>query len=136
MSDSRDNPIILFDGVCKFCHASIQFVIRRDQHLHFRFCPLQSPKGQQLAIEHGIGNPGLTSIILLDNNHIYRKSSAALRIARKLAVPWPILYVFIVIPPFIRDAVYDFIGNHRYQWFGKFDQCMIPDDETRERFLE
>ena len=87
-------------------------------------------------MDHGIDNPGLTSVILLENNRIYRKSSAALRIARKLTAPWPILYGFIVIPPFIRDAVYDFIGNHRYQWFGKFDQCMIPDDETRERFLE
>lgn len=136
MPDSTDNPIILFDGVCKFCHASVQFVIKRDQHHHFRFCPLQSPKGQQLALHHGIENPDLTSMILLENNHAFRKSTAALRIARNLAAPWPVLYALRFIPPFIRDAVYDFIGKRRYQWFGKFDQCMIPDDKTRERFLE
>ena len=136
MSDNNNRPIILFDGVCKFCHASVQFVIKRDIHKHFLFCPLQSAKGQQLAAYHGVENLDLTSIILLENNKTYKKSSAALRIARRLTAPWPALYVFTIIPPFIRDAVYDFIGNHRYQWFGKYDQCIIPDDNTRERFLE
>lgn len=87
-------------------------------------------------MDHGLENPGLTSMILLENNQVYRKSTAALHIARKLTAPWPAFYAFKIIPPFIRDAVYDFIGKHRYQWFGKFDQCMIPEDKTRERFLE
>ena len=136
MSDSTDNPIILFDGICKFCHASVQFVIKRDIHNRFRFCPLQSPRGQQLTKDHGIDKLNLTSMILLEHNKVYRKSSAALRIARNLSPPWPALYVFIVVPPFLRNAVYDFIGSHRYQWFGKLEQCTIPDDKSRERFLE
>ena len=136
MPKSTKNPIILFDGECKFCHASVQFVIKRDPQKRFLFCPLQSPKGQQLALNHGLKDIGLTSMILLAGNNCYQKSTAALRIARKLKAPWPVLYVFIVVPRFLRDAVYDFIGNHRYQWFGKFEQCMIPDDQTRQRFLE
>lgn len=86
--------------------------------------------------KYSVENSGLTSMILLQDNTAYRKSGAALRIARRLRMPWPLLYVFIVVPPFLRDAVYDFIGNHRYQWFGKFDQCWIPDDETQKRFLD
>jgi predicted DCC family thiol-disulfide oxidoreductase YuxK len=136
MPESTEHPIILFDGVCKFCHASVQFVIKRDNAALFRFCPLQSAKGQQLATQHGIKHTDLTSMILLQRNHVYRKSSAALRIARQLNMPWPLLYIFMLIPPLIRNAVYDLIGSHRYQWFGKFDQCWIPDDETRQRFLE
>ena len=136
MPESIQQPVILFDGVCKFCHASIQFVIKRDGRQHFRFCPLQSERGQQMAKQLGIENTDLTSMILLQNNCSYRKSTAALRIARQLKMPWPLLYIFILVPPIMRDAVYDFIGRHRYQWFGKFDKCWIPDDETRERFLE
>ena len=86
--------------------------------------------------QYGIQDSGLSSMILLDQNQVYRKSSAALRIAKNLRLPWPLLYLFILIPPFIRDSVYDFIGKRRYLWFGKFDQCWIPDNETRERFLE
>lgn len=136
MPEPAQQPLILFDGICRFCHASVQFVIKRDNSNRFWFCPLQSSRGQQLAKQFGIENIDLTSMILIENNSVYRKSSAALRIARQLKMPWPLLYVFILVPKFLRNAVYDFIGNHRYQWFGKFETCWIPDDETRERFLE
>jgi predicted DCC family thiol-disulfide oxidoreductase YuxK len=136
MPESLPHPTLLFDGVCKFCHASIQFVIKRDHRHRFRFCPLQSERGQQLAKQYGIENAGLTSMILIQNNRTYRKSTAALQIARQLSMPWPLLYLFIIVPPILRDSIYDFIGRHRYQWFGKFDDCRLPDNETRERFLE
>lgn len=136
MPEPAQQPILLFDGVCKFCHASVQFVIKRDSKNLFRFCPLQSERGQQLAKQFGIESPGLTSMILIQNNRAYRKSSAALHIARQLNMPWPLLYMFTIVPPFLRDAVYDYIGSHRYQWFGKYDECLIPDDDTRKRFLE
>jgi len=136
MNIPQQNPIILFDGICKFCHASVQFVIKRDHKRQFLFCPIQSVKGQQLMKQYGIADSGLTSMVLLDSHHVYRKSTAGLRIARNLPMPWPLLYGFTVLPVSIRDTVYDFIGNHRYQWFGKFNQCWIPDEETRNRFLE
>ena len=132
----QDHPIIMFDGVCKFCHASVQFVIKRDQHRIFLFCPIQSNKGHQLMQQYGVTHSGLTSMILLEKGKVYRKSTAGLRIARGLRMPWPLLYGFILVPAILRDTIYDFIGNHRYKWFGKFDQCWIPDDETRNRFLE
>ena len=136
MSNVNDKSIILFDGVCKFCHASVIFVLKRDTGNQFQFCFLQSETGKKLASDSGIPTPDLSSMILLDKGKVYYKSSAALRIARKLAFPWPLLFVFILLPPVVRNAVYDFIGNHRYQWFGKYDQCVVPDHHTREKFLD
>ena len=86
--------------------------------------------------QHGISVSGLSSMILLEQNQVFFKSDAALRIAKKLTMPWPLLFLFIILPGLIRDGVYDFIGKRRYQWFGKYDHCWIPDDETKSRFLE
>lgn len=86
--------------------------------------------------QYQLSESGLSSMILLDNNKAYRKSTAALKIARSLPMPWPLTYVFILIPKFMRDRVYDVIGNHRYRWFGKYDSCWIPDDESRKKFID
>ena len=132
-----DGPaIILFDGVCNLCARTVRFVAPRDPGGRFRFASLQSAPAQALLRQHGIDDPGMTSMILIEDGRAFRKSTAALRIARRLRRLWPVLYVFIVVPPFIRDAVYDFVGRHRYQWFGKRDTCWLPDPELRRRFLE
>lgn len=131
-----DKPLILFDGVCKFCHASVNFVIEHDRRDYFRFCPIQSEKGQSLIEQYDITDSGLSSMILIQNDKIYRKSTAALRIARHLAFPWPLMYAFTLLPAFIRDAVYDYIGGRRYQWFGKYDQCLVPDSSVKSKFIE
>ena len=131
-----DKPIILFDGVCNFCSSSVQFVIKRDPTGKFNFCQLQSTKGKALLSQYGIVDDDLTSIILIQNNKSYKKSSAALQIARQLNKAWPLLSVFLLLPPFIRDRVYDFIGNHRYKWFGKKEACWIPDKDISGRFLD
>ena len=115
MPPLNDNSIILFDGVCKFCHWYSECTKR---------------------LTKDISNPNLTSMVLLENGKVYYKSSAALRIAKSLTFPWPLLFIFIIIPPVIRHMVYDFIGNHRYQWFGKYDHCVVPDDHIREKFLD
>lgn len=138
MTSQKKPLIILFDGVCKFCHSSVQFVIKRDDNNRFVFCPIQSTKGQQLINQFGLSEIGLTSMILIDEekNRSYIKSTAALHIARQLNMPWPLLFAFIILPRFIRDRVYEFIGSHRYQWFGKFDSCWIPDNESRKKFID
>ena len=132
----ENKSILLFDGVCKFCHSSVQFVIKRDSGKNFLFCPLQSDKGKELLRAQGISDTGLTSMILLKDGKFYKKSSAALRIAKELRAPWPLLYIFILVPAFIRNAIYDFIGKRRYKWFGKYDSCWIPDDDSRGRFID
>ncbi len=127
-----DRPVILFDGVCNLCTGSVRFVIERDARKRFRFASLQSPVAERLLGRR----EDLESVILLQNGKIYRKSGAALRIARRLDGLWPALAVFLVVPRFLRDAVYDWIGRRRYRMFGKRDVCWTPQPELAERFLD
>ena len=131
-----ENPIILFDGVCNFCNASVNFVLRHDRNERFKFCSIQSDKGQALMAQYGLQDSGLSSMILLHGGRAYRKSGAALRITGMLDFPWPLLYSAIVIPATLRDQVYDFIGAHRYTWFGKSASCRVPDGAHKRRFLD
>ena len=135
MNKDKNTPIILFDGVCKFCSASVEFVIKRNSKSNIIFCQIQSESGQKLLHEYNLQNMGLNSMVLIYHDKAYIKSSAALRIATLIDKPWPLMAIFLIVPVFIRHAVYDFIGKHRYTWFGKRDKCWVPDEKNRERFL-
>lgn len=130
-----ENPVIFFDGVCNLCNASVMFIIKRDRYKHFKFSSLQSDFAAKTLPESLTKRASLQSLVLLDNK-ILVKSTAALTIAKKLSGLWPVFYVFVVIPPFIRHSVYDLIAKNRYRWFGKKDQCMIPTPELKERFID
>lgn len=129
-------PVILFDGVCNLCNASVQFVIRRDPRSIFRFASLQSPVAHALLRQHGLPVDELASIVLVDDDRCYVKSDAALRIARALRWPWPLLGVFTLVPRTVRDRVYEYIARNRYRWFGKQDACSRPAPGMAHRFLE
>ena len=127
--------IILFDGDCNFCDASVQFIIKRDPSAHFHFTSLQSEKGVQLRKQYGISDE-IDSLVLIENGRVYTKSSAALRIAKKLDGLWHLLFLFILVPPIIRNGVYDYFAANRYKWFGKKeDACMLPSPNERKRFI-
>jgi predicted DCC family thiol-disulfide oxidoreductase YuxK len=86
--------------------------------------------------EHGLLQPDLNSFVLIDGNKVFTRSTAALRVTKKLAGFIRFLGGFIFVPSFIRDAVYDLIAKNRYKWFGKRDACMIPTPELDSRFLK
>lgn len=130
------NKIVLFDGVCNLCNSAITFIIKRDKKDVFRYAPLQSKVGKELAAKHHIDLDRVDSIILVTEDKAYAKSTAALRIAKQLSKGWPLLAMFLILPRFLRDAVYDFIARNRYKWFGKKDACMIPTPELRGKFLD
>ena len=127
--------LVLFDGVCNLCTGAVTFIIRRDPARRFTFASLQSPAAQEILNRHQLANGDLDTMILVENGKVYQRSTAALRIARKLRAPWPLCYAFIIIPRPLRDLVYRWIARHRYQWFGQRETCMIPDPTTRDRFL-
>ena len=135
MNKQLTHSIILFDGVCNLCNGAVNFVIKRDPRNVFKFTPLQEKKGVLLLKKHAVDSRKLDSIVLIENGNVYIKSSAALRIAKKLSGLWPLFFVLLIIPSFIRDGVYDFIAKNRYKWFGKKEQCMIPTPGFREKFL-
>ena len=135
MNKQSTHSIILFDGVCNLCNGAVNFVIKRDPGNVFKFAPLQEKQGALLLKTHAIDIQKLDSIVLIENGNVYTKSSAALRIARKMSNLWPLFFVLLIIPSFIRDGVYDFIAKNRYKWFGKKEQCMIPTLGLKEKFL-
>lgn len=132
----KEHPVILFDGVCHLCTGSVRFVIKRDQQQRFRFARLQSGVAQQLLSEHQVTNNALDSVVLIYRGRVYRKSRAALRTLLLLNGAWPVMGVFLLVPRFIADPLYDYIGRHRYRWFGKMDACWLPETDQRWRFLD
>ena len=132
---SEQNEIILFDGVCNFCQGSVKFIIKYDKTKKLKFASLQSEIGQELRATYQIPED-TDSIVFIKNYKAYLRSSAALRIATYFSFTLNWLYIFIIIPPFIRNFLYDIIAKNRYKWFGKQDACMLPTPEIRSRFLD
>ncbi|MBS1685457.1 MAG: thiol-disulfide oxidoreductase DCC family protein [Bacteroidetes bacterium] len=127
--------LVLFDGVCNLCNASVQFVIRHDTEGRFRFAALQSDAGHKVLAEHGLTTDKFDSFIYLRQGQLYQRSTAALYLMRDLGGAWGLLYAFIIVPRPLRDAVYDLVARYRYRWFGRRESCMMPTEELRGRFL-
>lgn len=137
--------VVLFDGVCNFCDASVNFVIDHDPDGYFQFAPLQSEAGKQLAAKHGLRSESdqkqtddlipIDSVVLVEEGKAYTHSTAALRIARRLGGLWSLFYGLIVVPKPIRDFFYRMFAKYRYRMFGRKDECMLPAPAVRARFL-
>jgi len=128
-------PILLFDGVCNLCNASVQWVLKHDSKGIFHFAALQSDTGQALLRQHGLDALNFDSVVLVDGERIYLRSDAPLEVARCLGGFWWLLYVFKVIPRPIRDAIYNWVARNRYRWFGQREECVLPQPEWKARFL-
>jgi predicted DCC family thiol-disulfide oxidoreductase YuxK len=136
VTHGQPEPVILFDGLCNLCSGSVQFVIKRDPQAVFKFASLQSPYGQEQLKRFGLPTDTAYSVILIMGDKFYQRSNAALEITRRLSGGWPLLYGFKIVPRFIRDAVYNFIGSNRYRFFGKKDSCWIPTPDLKSRFKD
>ncbi|MBL0182322.1 MAG: thiol-disulfide oxidoreductase DCC family protein [Chitinophagaceae bacterium] len=131
----KEQPIILFDGICNLCNRVVRFVIRRDKKKVIRFAALQSEAGQGLLQKYHLPVTAMESFVFIENGKVYSRSSAALKVCRHLRGLWPLCYGFIIVPEFIRDAVYNWVAKNRYKWFGVRAECMIPTPEIKARFL-
>ena len=131
----KDNPVILFDGVCNFCNNAVNFVLRRDKKKQILFAPLQSETGKKLLEQYKLPMDDMHSFVFIEKGSVYTRSTAALRVCRYLSALWPLCYGAIIVPRFIRDAINDWIAKNRYKWFGVRQECMIPTPEIKARFL-
>ena len=132
----KSKKIILFDGVCNLCNNSVQFVIKRDVNDVFQFAALQSETGKKLLTERNINTQEVDSIILIEPNiAYYTKSTAALEIGKHLKGLKAISSILLWLPEALRNIVYDFIARNRYKWYGKKDNCMIPSEELKSKFI-
>jgi predicted DCC family thiol-disulfide oxidoreductase YuxK len=113
--------VVMFDGTCNLCSGVVQFIIARDPDARFRFAPLAAIEAE--------------TIVLVDRGSTFTRSTAVLRIARRLCFPWPVMYLLILVPRPIRDAVYDFVARRRYRWFGRREACLVPTADLKARFL-
>jgi predicted DCC family thiol-disulfide oxidoreductase YuxK len=129
------HPVILFDGVCNFCNGMVNFIIRQDKKKLFRFAALQSEAGQKLLEEYKLPKQDFDSFLLVDKGKVYKSSTAGLKLYGRLSWYWQWTRLFWIIPPLLRNGIYNWIARNRYKWFGKKDQCMVPSKEVRERFL-
>ncbi|WP_145146475.1 thiol-disulfide oxidoreductase DCC family protein [Paenibacillus xylanexedens] len=131
----QGHPIVLVDGVCHFCQGLTKWIIKRDPEGKYHFASLQSDVAKELLEKGNLSTDSMDTFVLIENGSYYTRSTAALRLAKGLKFPYPLLYVFIIIPKFIRNAVYNLVARNRYRWFGKDEACMLPTPEIKDRFL-
>jgi predicted DCC family thiol-disulfide oxidoreductase YuxK len=132
----KEENIILFDGFCNLCSGVVKFIIKNDKKNVFKFAPLQSEKGQILLKKFDLSTQTFDSFVYIQNGKFYTKSTAALKVCQKLGSFWQFLYIFMIVPNFIRNFAYTMIAKNRYKWFGKSESCLMPTAEIKEKFLK
>jgi predicted DCC family thiol-disulfide oxidoreductase YuxK len=127
--------IILFDGVCNLCNASVQWVLKHDHKNLFHFAALQSEYGALVLKRFGLEPGALDTVVLADETRVFTQSDAAIEVARRLGGFWALMVVFKVVPRPIRNAVYRWVSSNRYRWFGRQEKCLLPRPEWKDKFL-
>ena len=128
--------ILLFDGHCSLCNGAVDFVLKRDTRKKLLLASIQGPAGQVVLKKCHLPPSYLDTLVLVEQGKVYLGSTAALRVARLLGGGWPLFYGLIIIPKGIRDRIYQWIGKHRYKWFGRRATCRIANAEEQARFLK
>ena len=135
VDEKTEKLIVLFDGVCNFCNASVNFIIDRNPKNNIYFASLQSEAGKHWLEKFKLPTSDFDTMVVIEGEHYYTRSTAGLKIVRHLKGLWPLLYGLIILPSFLRDIGYNLIAKNRYRWFGKTDTCRIPTPELKQRFL-
>ena len=133
--DFRAHAVVLFDGTCAFCEGAVTFIAARDPAGYFRFGASQSPQAAALLSQHGLSRDSARSIILLEGGEAYLRSTASLRIAARLPLPWSLARVFLFVPVPIRDAVYRVVAAIRHRIAGRSNACDVPPPAIRARMI-
>lgn len=136
MSGRGRYGIILFDGVCNLCNHAVDFVIRRDRRDRFKFASLQEPFLKDFLDKHRLASENPDSVVFIYRDKVYFKSRAALEIAKLMGGYWSLLYIFLIVPPLIRDPIYNWVARNRYSWFGRRSSCRVPDAVELSKFLK
>jgi predicted DCC family thiol-disulfide oxidoreductase YuxK len=127
--------LVLFDGECGFCDASVQWLLDHDPEGRICFSPLQGETAAAIRARGGWPE-GLDSIVYVeDGERLSWRSTAAVRIARALPWPWRVLAGFWLVPWPLRDLGYRMVAAVRYRIWGRRDACRLPAPEEAARFL-
>lgn len=135
MKAQAPHAIVLFDGSCVFCEGAVSFIARRDSRGYFKFGASQTPRAQELLKAHGVEASAARSIVLIEDGEVYLKSTASLRVARRLSFPWNLASALLAVPRPIRDAVYNVVAAVRHRVAGQSEVCGIPPAPLRDRLI-
>jgi len=135
-----NNPVILYDGVCGLCDRSVRFVLRHDQRGFFRFAALQGHFAAKALAHHGKDAAQLEAMCVIAGEksrpeELLCKSDATIFVLRQLNWPWKAAVLLKIVPRGLRDRAYDWIARRRYRIFGKLEQCRVPSEAERARFI-
>ncbi len=130
LKNEGNKSVILFDGLCNFCNAIVNFIIRHDKDKTFLFSPIQASEARAFLRERDIVFMNLNTVYLVDDKKVYQKSSAVFKVFQKLPYPWKLVSLLRIFPLFITDFFYKIIANYRYRLFGKLDHVVKPDEKT------
>jgi predicted DCC family thiol-disulfide oxidoreductase YuxK len=134
MSDTP-RGIVLFDGTCGFCEGSVRFIAKHDPEGYFRFAPSQWPQAQRVLAARGLTRESARSLVLIEGNKVYVRSTASLRIAARLSWPWRAARVLLWVPEPLRDAGYRVVAGLRHRLAKPSNACELPPKEIRDRLL-
>lgn len=131
----KNRRVIVFDGVCNFCNGTVRFIWRRDPNALFQFTPMQSVLAKELVMEYGIDNVGLDTFVLIKSGKAYTMTDAAMEIAKDLSGGWWLFNILRIVPSPVRDYFYRLFARNRYKFFGRTNECEVPSQELRSRFI-
>jgi len=112
---------IIYDGECSLCLGVVRFIRRYGKKADFELIPQQSAEGASLISKYLISSKDTNSVIYLSDRKYFLRSSAVLHILNDMGGRWRLFYVFILIPPFLRDALYRLIAKYRRHLFNHRD---------------
>lgn len=115
--------ILLYDGVCNLCNQLVRFISKRFKNGVILFYPLQSAEGKTLLKKYRLPEDDFDTVVYIRAEKYFLKSSAILHIVKELGGIWKGLFIFIIIPVFIRDFIYTLVAKSRYRIFGRRDSC-------------
>lgn len=134
--DLNHDNVIIFDGICKLCNASVHFIIAKDHKNVFKFAHTQSETAKKIFATNNLSTEKIDTIILVKNGTLLTKSDALLNITKEFKNAWLYLMFLKIIPRPISNYCYTLIAHNRYKWFGKKDRCMIPTPQLSNKFLD
>lgn len=129
-----DSPVLFYDGDCGLCNRSVRFILGHEKDDTLSFATLQSDFAREMLKRHDYDFSAPSTFVLMIDGQVYYKSEAAMRVLKFISWPYRWLGIFRIVPRSIRDRVYDWVSRNRHKWF-RSDRCVVPDAETRRRFI-
>jgi predicted DCC family thiol-disulfide oxidoreductase YuxK len=146
VDDIGGRLLVMFDGHCGFCNASVRWLLRRDRGDRLRFVALESERAAPVLARHELGRSMAggsipkTILVVRDAGgaaeSVLVRSDAVVALLRELPRPWPWVGAALGwVPRPLRDLGYRLVARWRYRIWGRLESCPVPSAAERERFL-